>query len=43
LLLAEVALEDARNAKSTVRLKRDSAGNYGYVYTADQDKIAEAE
>ena len=43
LLLAEIALEDARNAKSTVRLQRDSAGNYGYVYTADADKVADAE
>jgi len=35
VLLAEIALEDARNAKSTVRLQRDNEGNYGYVYTAD--------
>ena len=43
LLQAEIALEDARNAKSTVRLKRDSEGNYGYVYTADQDAVNDAE
>lgn len=43
LLLAEIALEEARDAKTTVRLQRDSEGNFGYVYTADQDKIAEAE
>ena len=43
LLLAEIALEDAQNAKSTVRLQRDSEGNFGYVYTADQDKISEAQ
>ena len=43
VLKAQIALEDARNAKSTVRLQRDSEGNYGYVYTADQNKIAEAE
>jgi len=30
-----MALEDAKNAKSTVRLQRDNEGNYGYVYTAD--------
>jgi hypothetical protein len=35
LKLAEIALEEAQNAKSTVRLQRDSEGNYGYVYTAD--------
>ena len=43
LLLAEIALEEAKNAKSTVRLKRDSEGNFGYVYTADQEAIGEAE
>lgn len=43
LLLAEMALEDARDAKTVVRLKRDSEGNLGYVYTADQDKLAEAQ
>ena len=43
LLLAEIALEEAQNAKSTVTLRRDSEGNFGYVYTADQDQIADAE
>lgn len=43
LLLAEIALEEAQNAKSTVRLQRDSAGNFGYVYTADQDTINDAQ
>ena len=43
LLVAEQALKDAQNAKSTVRLQRNSEGNYGYVYTADQNKIDEAE
>lgn len=43
LLLAEIALEEAQQAKSTVRLQRDSEGNLGYVYTADADKIADAE
>ena len=43
LLLAEIALEEAQNAKSSVRLQRDSEGNFGYVYTADEDKIAEAQ
>ena len=43
LLLAEIALEEAQNAKTTVRLQRDAEGNYGYVYTADQSKIADAE
>lgn len=43
LLLAEIALEEAKNAKSTVRLSRDSEGNFGYVYTADQDKVNDAQ
>ena len=43
LLLAEIALEEAQNAKSMVRLQRDSEGNFGYVYTADQDAISAAE
>ena len=43
LLVAEIALEEARFAKSTVRLRRDSEGNFGYVYTADAEAIATAE
>ena len=43
LLLAEIALSEASNAKSTVRLQRDSEGNFGYVYTADTNAIEEAE
>lgn len=43
VLLAEIALEEAQNAKATVRLQRDSEGNYGYVYTADKENIAKAE
>lgn len=43
LLLKKIALEEAQNAKSTVRLTRDSGGNYVYQYTADQDDIAQKE
>ena len=43
ILQAQIALEEAQNAKSTVRLRRDSEGNFGYVYTADTSKIADAE
>ena len=32
---ARMALEDARNNKTTLRLKRDSQGNYSYQFTAD--------
>ena len=38
VLKAEIALEEAQNAKSKVRLTRDSEGNYGYTYTADENK-----
>jgi hypothetical protein len=43
LLLAEIAAEEARNAKSTVRLQRDSEGNMSYVYTADTDAVSAAQ
>jgi hypothetical protein len=42
---AVMELEDARNAKSEVRLHRDANGNWGYVYTssADENDIAAAQ
>ena len=40
---AQIALEEAQNAKDTVRLTRDAEGNYGYVYTANEDKVTDAE
>lgn len=40
---AQMALEEAQNAKSTVRLVRNSAGNWDYQFTADQNKIDEAQ
>ena len=43
LLVAEIALQEAQNAKSTVRLQRDSEGNFGYVYTADSAAVSEAQ
>ena len=39
---ARIALEDARAAKTTMRLKRDSQGNYTYEYKADDDAIGDA-
>jgi hypothetical protein len=42
LRLAEIALEEAQNAKSQVRMRRDSEGNWGYVYTADENKVGNA-
>ena len=43
ILLAELALEEAQSAKSTVRLQRDSEGNFGYVYTADTSEVDKAQ
>lgn len=43
LIQARAAFEEAQNAKSTVRLTRDAEGNYGYVFTADQENIAKAQ
>lgn len=39
---AELALEEAQNSMSQVRLTRDNEGNWSYQYTADQDKVDEA-
>ena len=43
LELAREELEESRNAKSQVRMMRDAEGNYGYVYTADANAVADAE
>lgn len=43
LLLAEIALEEAQNAKTEVRLRKDAEGNFGYVYTADTIQVANAQ
>lgn len=43
VLQAQMALEDARNAKNNLQLVRDSQGNWNYQYTADQDQVASAE
>ena len=40
---AEAALEDAQKAKTQVSLTRDNEGNFGYVYTADDNNVADAE
>lgn len=41
--LALQELEDAKNAKSVVRLTRDENGNFGYQYTADDKGISDAQ
>jgi len=43
LRLAEIALEEAQRAKDTVRLSRDSEGNFSYVYTQNSDAVDEAQ
>lgn len=43
LELARLQLEEARDAKSTVRLSKDSEGNWSYIYTANQDDVEKAE
>lgn len=43
VLQAQIALEEAQNAKSMVRLRRDNQGNFGYVYTASDNQISNAE
>ena len=43
ILQAQITLEEAQNAKDSMRLVRDSQGNYNYVYTANQDNISNAE
>ena len=37
LRVAEIALEDAQKAKNQVSMRRDSEGNWSYVYTANAD------
>ncbi len=43
VLQAQMALEDAQNAKDQIQLVRDSQGNWNYQYTANQDDIANAQ
>jgi len=40
---ARIALEDAQSAKTSMRLKRDSQGNYSYEYVADGGAVDEAQ
>ena len=43
LEVAEIALQEAQEAKSQVKLTRNTEGAWGYVYTADMGKVSEAE
>ena len=40
IALKKLALEEAQQTKSTMRLRRDSQGNYRYEYVADENQIA---
>lgn len=40
LMLKQIALEEAQQNKTKLRLKRDSQGNYTYQYVADEDEIS---
>ena len=42
LTLKQIALEEAQQNKSKMRLRRDSQGNYRYEYVADQQKVEDA-
>lgn len=43
LRVAEIALEEAQNAKSQVKLQKMSDGSWGYVYTQNADAVANAQ
>lgn len=43
VLQKQMALEDAQESKTRLRLRRDSQGNYTYQYVADEDQIATRE
>ena len=39
IAMKQLALEEAQQTKTTMRLRRDSQGNYRYEYVADEDTI----
>jgi len=41
--MKRLALEQSRNNKNRLRLRRDSQGNYTYQYTADTEAMNKAE
>lgn len=43
ITLKQLALEEARENKTNLRLRRDTQGNYTYQYTANEDDILKAE
>ena len=43
IMKQEMALEEQKNNKSNMRLRRDSQGNYSYQYTGNEEEEDEAE
>jgi hypothetical protein len=43
IAVKQIALEEAQQNKSSMRLRRDSQGNYTYQYVADEDSISKAQ
>ena len=43
ILQKQIALEDAQRNKNRMQLRRDTQGNYRYVYTANQDDVTKAQ
>ena len=43
ILQKEIALQEAQQNKSRLQLRRDTQGNYSYVYEADEEAIDSAE
>ena len=39
IALKQIALQEAQQNKSTMRLKRDTQGNYSYQYVSDDDEV----
>ena len=42
ILQKQIALEEARDNKSQMRLQRNAAGNYDFVYAADENAVNQA-
>lgn len=40
---AQIAMEEARNAKNLVRMTRDNEGNWSYTYTQNPEDVAKAQ
>ena len=42
ILQKQIALEEAKNNKNQMRLQRNAAGNYDFVYGADENQVVQA-